>query len=681
MSVGGAKFWSQQFIDAAGVPYGGVQVYHYAAGTTTAKDVWVDEGRSTLASQPVTGDSRGRVWFYANGEYRLRVEDPAGILLYDWDNIRISKDEATMWEGNRGTSYPAVGALGKGQLFALVDGSDQIEELAINDDQTAFHRIPAALKSLAYGSLPAIATAHAGWLRRVTDRTRGVWMQTATEWVSLSGETVNVKEFAAKGDGSTDDTVAIQAAMDAINAIGGGCVYFPPGTYILTQVTVGDNTWIQGAGPGATILKSTVGTAYDGILTNKDHTAGNSYIVISDLQTQRTYNTASSFNSHIMIQRGSHIIVTRCAIIGTAPATGSSGNAGKGVLLRACNYATISECYVKDIPDNALSISHGEGWASFVGYGYILNNVVEQSVAYTSSAIIPSASHSIVAGNYVKLPEADGGQCVELGDSGVTDILITANTFIGGQLLIGAGSQIRILGNNVGGSTTDTDGKISIFPTGTLSVDNVIIEGNMVQGGGIGLDGGNAAANTITDFIVARNIIRNGPATSPGLSIIRAQTTKGMVSENYIFNCKMTGLKVENCVDVVVQGNYVRNCGSAPSGTDLQHKSGIWLDATDCQVRSNYCIDNAGYGIILYNALVNCDLVDNDTRDNVLGDLRVYNASSPTPTRVVRATGDGGPENIVSATRGSLWMRNDTGQLYIKVTGTGKTGWQVVTTT
>lgn len=42
----------------------------------------------------------------------------------------------------------------------------------------------------------------------------------------------NVRDFGAAGDGSTDDTAAIQAAANALSAAaGGGVVYFPPGRY------------------------------------------------------------------------------------------------------------------------------------------------------------------------------------------------------------------------------------------------------------------------------------------------------------------------------------------------------------------------------------------------------------------------------------------------------------------
>lgn len=63
---------------------------------------------------------------------------------------------------------------------------------------------------------------------------------------------VSVMEYGAEGDGTTDDTAAVKAAL---LAGGGGHVYFPPGHYRLTEnFDVPANTTISGAGSSSTLL-------------------------------------------------------------------------------------------------------------------------------------------------------------------------------------------------------------------------------------------------------------------------------------------------------------------------------------------------------------------------------------------------------------------------------------------
>ncbi len=57
------------------------------------------------------------------------------------------------------------------------------------------------------------------------------------------------------GDGTTDDTNAIQAALDATATAGGGTVFLPEGTYLIKNpLFLGSKTTLRGAGKGATVI-------------------------------------------------------------------------------------------------------------------------------------------------------------------------------------------------------------------------------------------------------------------------------------------------------------------------------------------------------------------------------------------------------------------------------------------
>ena len=43
----------------------------------------------------------------------------------------------------------------------------------------------------------------------------------------------SVRRYGARGDGRSDDTAAIQAALNAAHKAGGGTVYIPAGTYLI----------------------------------------------------------------------------------------------------------------------------------------------------------------------------------------------------------------------------------------------------------------------------------------------------------------------------------------------------------------------------------------------------------------------------------------------------------------
>lgn len=69
---------------------------------------------------------------------------------------------------------------------------------------------------------------------------------------------VNVKDYGARGDGITDDAPAIQAAVTAVSATGGGTLYLPAGRYLLNAVlNWASGVNMVGAGDQVSILQST----------------------------------------------------------------------------------------------------------------------------------------------------------------------------------------------------------------------------------------------------------------------------------------------------------------------------------------------------------------------------------------------------------------------------------------
>jgi hypothetical protein len=93
----------------------------------------------------------------------------------------------------------------------------------------------------------------------------------------------NVKGYGAKGDGTTDDTAAIQTAVNAAlaTATSGATVYFPYGTYkISAAIALGSNLRVVGDGMNNTTIQQ-VTTTEHGLALIGD---GPRYLSIQDLR-------------------------------------------------------------------------------------------------------------------------------------------------------------------------------------------------------------------------------------------------------------------------------------------------------------------------------------------------------------------------------------------------------------
>lgn len=145
------------------------------------------------------------------------------------------------------------------------------------------------------------------------------------------------QDYGAAGNGTSDDTTAVQAAITAVGAAGGGVCYFPAGTYKLTSaLSVPNLVSLIGAGPGASVLSQTSTTA-NAITYNPTTLA---YVSVQNLTLQ-------------------------------GPGSGS----GVGLLLEAnSGTASVTSCSVQDLTISGFG-SHGLEIVSGVGCSVSTVNV------------------------------------------------------------------------------------------------------------------------------------------------------------------------------------------------------------------------------------------------------------------------------------------------------------------
>jgi hypothetical protein len=163
-----------QFFADDGTPLVGGKLYSYAAGTTTPQATYVSFAGTTANTNPVILDSRGEANVWLNtGAYKFALYDANNVLIWTVDNI-VSDNVAVNLTGPNGSSLVGFLQAGTG----------------------------------------AVATTVQAKLR----------------------ESVSVKDFGATGNGTTDDTTALQAAISAAQVMGAGTkIWFPIGTYLISS--------------------------------------------------------------------------------------------------------------------------------------------------------------------------------------------------------------------------------------------------------------------------------------------------------------------------------------------------------------------------------------------------------------------------------------------------------------
>lgn len=139
-----------------------------------------------------------------------------------------------------------------------------------------------------------------------------------------ASDVFNVKDYGAVGDGSTNDTSSIQAAADALRAVGRGTLYFPDGRYVVAGIiTLGDGRTYNGSG----------GLPYNANFTVKGNGINSSVII-------QTSNNASNPTLYINVDNtnvgsvGVRRARSKCEVfeLGFRTSSGTSSNAAIKVL-------------------------------------------------------------------------------------------------------------------------------------------------------------------------------------------------------------------------------------------------------------------------------------------------------------------------------------------------------------
>lgn len=215
----------------------------------------------------------------------------------------------------------------------------------------------------------------------------------------------NVKSYGAKGDGTTDDSTAIQAAIDAANAAGGGVVYIPAGTYLVSNASAGNggihltssyaNVTLRGAGIGATIIKLADG-ADNQVVSFVDTTN----CTIEDMTLDGNRANAAGVTRHCLRTYGTKNKHRRLELK-------NAGSYGIGTTQTGSSYDCLYEDLdIHDVGDDGLDFKNNED----DNYGNIVRRVVVRD--YNLNAVNGKAGIDIrgpvqLSDIYIEVPSSD----------------------------------------------------------------------------------------------------------------------------------------------------------------------------------------------------------------------------------------------------------------------------------
>ena len=137
----------------------------------------------------------------------------------------------------------------------------------------------------------------------------------------IENDTINVKQFGAKGNGTTDDTSAIQKAINQYDKI-----FFSNGTYMTSNLTITSNKKVEGTKHSTIQAKNITISGTNNILRNFKFNGNNDTEGINIIDDNNTIDNLEIYNIKNI-----------------------DGNLGRGIDCRNSNYIEIKNCYFHDL--------------------------------------------------------------------------------------------------------------------------------------------------------------------------------------------------------------------------------------------------------------------------------------------------------------------------------------------
>lgn len=275
------KLLDSLYVSGAGVAAASGTVSLYQPGTLVAVTAYSDDALTQPVTQPVSLDANGKTLLplYVSAPVRAIIRAQSGATLYD----------ITRLDGQRA------------EIVSLVNSS-----------------FPAS--PTVDAALTAVGGSFGG--------TNGLFLATGAGAVQRSFQSAmsdvffNVKNYGAVGNGIADDTSAVQNAITAAAAVGGGTVFLPPGTYLinaaLTIASSPASVSVVGSSRGVSIVKTSSTTANAFTVTSVG--------VVSFRQFTIAAATSSS-GSGISVATGGNLVVDTVAISGFANGIATTASA------------------------------------------------------------------------------------------------------------------------------------------------------------------------------------------------------------------------------------------------------------------------------------------------------------------------------------------------------------------